>query len=67
MKRILTLLFLLFTTPVWAGTAVLPTTYAPNGQVTNVNLNGNFNALASVLNGGIDNNNVDTLNGYRLS
>ena len=36
----------------YADTVTVPTTYAQNGQVTSTNLNGNFNAMAAVLNGG---------------
>ena len=50
----------------YADTVTVPTTYAQNGQVTSTNLNGNFNALAAVLNGGLDNNNANTTGGYRF-
>lgn len=65
MKKLLFIL-LLISSNSWATTVQIPTTYATNGQVTNTNLNGNFTALANKINGGIDNDNVDTTNGYRL-
>lgn len=53
-------------TNVFADTLSIPTTYSTNGQVTASNLNGNFSAVASKVNGGLDNTNADTLNGYRF-
>lgn len=40
--------------------------YTPNGQVTNVNLNGYFNDVSNVVNGGLDNTNANTTSGYRF-
>ena len=59
-------ILLLLTTPCWAATLTIPTSYSTNGQVTSTNLNGNFTAVAAVVNGGLDNTNVDTASGYRL-
>lgn len=64
--RKLLYLFLLLSTIVHADTVSLPTTYSVNGQVTSTNLNGNFNSLASTINGGLDNNNANTSSGYRF-
>lgn len=60
------ILFLLLTCPAFADTATLPTTYQTGSQVTATNLNGNFNSLASTVNGGLDNNNANTASGYRF-
>lgn len=57
---------LLFATPAWAGTVTLPTTYSNGSTVTASNLNANPVAIAAVVNGGLDNNNADTTNGYRF-
>ena len=57
---------LLISTSAFADTVTVPTTYATNGQVTSTNLNGNFSALAAVINGGLDNNNANTTGGYRF-
>ena len=51
-------------TNVYAGTATRYNTYAPTGEVNADNLNGNFNNILTVLNGGIDSTNIAT--GYRL-
>lgn len=63
---ILPLLLIMLVRSASAGTVTVPTTYAANGTVTSTNLNGNFTALANTINGGLDNNNVDTTSGYRL-
>ncbi len=65
MKNLL-LIFLLFCSSAQASTVTVPTTYAASGTVTSSNLNGNFTALANTINGGLDNNNSDTTNGYRF-
>ncbi len=65
MKKIL-FLFLLLTSTAYADTLVIPTTYSVNGQVTSTNLNGNNQAIASIINGGLDNNNANTASGYRF-
>lgn len=65
MKKILFILLLLATNAN-ATDVTIPTTYATNGSVTSVNLNGNFQALAQKINGGLDNDNADTTNGYRF-
>lgn len=65
MKKIL--FILLFMTATANATQVTGlTSYATNGTVTSTNLNGNFNYIVNVVNGGLDNTNVDTTNGYRL-
>ena len=40
--------------------------YDTNSEVNSSNLNGNFSNIRSVLNGGLDNANVDTTSGFRL-
>lgn len=64
-KNIL-LLILLFPNVAFATDVTIPTTYATGGSVTATNLNGNFTALAQKINGGLDNENADTTNGYRF-
>lgn len=66
MKKLLLAVFLLTSINAWATQVTYPTTYAANGQVTNVNLNGNFTAASAVVNGKLDNTNADTTNGYRF-
>lgn len=67
MKKIFVLLLLLsMSSMAYAGRIIYGTTYAPNGVVTNINLNGNFNNVSNVVNGGLDNTNADTTNGYRF-
>lgn len=51
---------------VYATDVDIPTTYSTNGTVTATNLNGNFTAVAQKINGGLDNENADTTNGYRF-
>jgi len=41
-------------------------TYNPNDNVTDVTLNRNDTTFSNVLNGGLDNNNADTDNGFRF-
>lgn len=41
-------------------------TYATNDQVTAANLNGNITTITGEINGGLDNTNADTTNGYRF-
>ena len=66
MNKLFLLLLFIFPTLVSATQIQYGTTYAPNGQVTNTNLNGNFNNISNVVNGNIDNTNVNTTSGYRL-
>ncbi len=66
MIKLLFLLILLFPLTANATQITYGTTYAPNGQVTSTNLNGNFNNVSSVVNGKLDNTNADTTNGYRF-
>lgn len=64
---LLSILFVLnFIVSAHATDVSLPTTYTTNGSVTAVNLNGNFTAIAQKINGGLDNDNADTTNGYRF-
>ena len=49
-----------------AVTAETYQSYVANNSITGINLDGNLNNIRNVLNGGIDNGNVDTDNGYRL-
>lgn len=57
---------LLFTSPLLAAEVDLPTTYATGGVVTASNLNGNFTSITAQVNGGLDNENADTMSGYRF-
>lgn len=66
MKKIVYILLLIFSFNAYATDVTIPTVYQTNGSVTAVNLNGNFTAVAQKINGGLDNENVDTTNGYRL-
>lgn len=66
MKKLLLSILLFLTTNANATQIIYGTTYAPNGQVTSVNLNGNFNNVSSIVNGKLDNTNADTTNGYRF-
>jgi hypothetical protein len=59
-------LFLLVASNCYATTLTIPTTYQTNSVLSSTNLNGNFTAVASWANGGIDNTNIDTASGYRL-
>lgn len=63
-KILLSLIFI--SSFAYADEVTIPTVYQTNGQVTSANLNGNFNALASTLNGGLDNNNANASAGYRF-
>ncbi|MCK9370604.1 hypothetical protein M0R04_11900 [Candidatus Dojkabacteria bacterium] len=49
----------------FAGEITRHTTYATNGEVNATNLNGNFDNVYNVVNGGLDNDNVNTTT-YRL-
>lgn len=64
--RNLLLAILLLPSVAMATDVTIPTTYTTNGSVTSTNLNGNFTALAQKINGGLDNENADTTNGYRF-
>lgn len=68
MKKVLllTAIFLTFIRPVNAGLVETYFDYAPTSTVTSVNLNGNFDNIRNVLNGGITGDNVDSPNGWRL-
>jgi hypothetical protein len=68
MKKILLGLFglVLSASLCFAGTVSRHTTYATNGQVSAVNLNGNFDNILATLNGDLDNTNVDTGSGFRF-
>lgn len=66
MNKIVFLIFLFFPFNVNASPIVYGTTYALNGTVTSTNLNGNFNNVAVVVNGGLDNTNANTTSGYRF-
>lgn len=60
------LIYLLLVSTAYATDVSIPTTYQTNGSVTASNLNSNFNALSQKINGGLDNDNADTTNGYRF-
>lgn len=59
-------MFLLISAKAYATDVTIPTVYGTNGTVTAANLNGNFTAIAQKVNGGLDNDNADTTNGYRF-
>lgn len=65
MKKYL-LILLMFPSIANATQIVYPVTYGPTSQVTNITLNGNNNAVSSVVNGKLDNTNADTTDGYRF-
>lgn len=50
----------------FATQCTIPTIYQTNGQVTAVNLNGNFSACQGTVNGNLDNTNANTSQGYRF-
>lgn len=66
MKRIALLILLIPSTIAMASQVTIPTIYQTNGTVTAANLNGNFTALAQTINGGLDNTNANTTQGYRF-
>lgn len=66
MKFLIVVLILLSIQISHADTLTIPTTYSSNGQVTSANLNGNFSAVATKVNGGLDNTNANTTTGYRF-
>lgn len=67
MKKIsLTVILILCSSLAHATSLIYGTTYAPTGQVTSTNLNGNFSNVKDVVNGGLDNGNADTTDGYRF-
>ena len=49
-----------------AGVITPYKTYATNDQVTAANFNGNITTITGEINGGLDNTNADTTNGYRF-
>ena len=59
MKKILVVILgLVWGFNCYAGTATRHTTYATNGEVNSVNLNGNFDNVYNVVNGNIENVNI---------
>lgn len=67
MKKIfLVILFANFINISYASNIVTPTVYPNNGTVTAANLNGNFTAVNQIVNGGLDNTNANTTQGYRF-
>lgn len=68
MTKIITMMIIacLITTPSFATIWSPFHVYSSNDTVTNTNLNGNYNSLGNIINGGIDNSNINTLLGYRL-
>jgi len=65
-KIIVFCLILLIVGNSYAGTISRHTTYATGSEVNATNLNGNFNNIINECNGGLDNNNADTANGFRF-
>lgn len=61
-----TILFLLIPSFLLAAEVELPTTYQNGSTVTASNLNGNFTAITSQVNGGLDNDNADSASGFRF-
>ncbi len=59
MRKIL-LILLLFPVFAFAGTVTRYQSYTTNSQVTSDNLNGNFNNIINEVNGGLDNDNIDS-------
>ena len=66
MKKILTLLILLLTTPVYASFITGDTVYTTNDSVTATKLNNDNTVVKNVVNGGLDNTNADTSSGFRF-
>lgn len=65
MKKFLFLVFLMmFSTSAYANTITVPTTWITGDTVTAVKLNNINSTFANVINGGLDNNNADTADGY---
>lgn len=62
----LLLLLLLLPSICLGNTITSPYVYGTNDTVTNVKLNSNQNAITTVVNGGLDNGNVNTTGGYHL-
>ena len=65
MKKLLIALLLL-TLPAYAADVDLGAPYADGGTVTAANLNGKFTAITTQVNGGLDNDNANTAQGYRF-
>lgn len=66
MRKLILIPFLFLSVTAYATQINYGTTYSPTGQVTNVNLNGNFNNVKQVVNGKLDNTNADTTSGFRF-
>lgn len=66
MKKFILFPLLFISFSAYAGPIVYGTTYATNGTVTAANLNGNFTNVSQVVNGGLDNTNANTTQGYRF-
>lgn len=65
-KYLILLAILLLTTRSSAGIVDRYYTYDTTSVVTDVNLNGNLNNLVNEINGNLDNNNADTVSGFRF-
>lgn len=63
-KFLMFLAMLLISYQAHAGTVTVPTTWANGDSVTATKLNNINSTFANTLNGGLDNNNADTTNGY---
>lgn len=67
MKKILFLLFILcLISPSFAGQVDRYETYNSGSTINYLNLNGNFDNIVNEINGGLDNTNIDTDEGFRL-
>ncbi|MES1987155.1 MAG: hypothetical protein V4440_03840 [Pseudomonadota bacterium] len=67
MRKILySLILLIFSSTCQASVVTTPYVYSVGDTVTNVKLNSNQNAVTNVVNGGLDNTNANTTNGYRF-
>jgi hypothetical protein len=65
-KFYLSLILLFLTHNAWALHAETYLLYGDTSTLTAQNLNGNFNNIRNVLNGGLDNTNADTARGFRF-
>ena len=65
--RKLLILFLILSFNARAGTVTQATVYSTGSTVTAANLNANFGVAINEMNGGLDNENADTSNGFRFS
>ena len=65
-KLIITLALLLIASPCYSALVQQYFDYNPGDEVTDINLDGNFTNIINEINGGLDNNNADTDDGFRF-